>query len=216
MLNFLFLAAVLALPSMSPVQPAAGAEEGLARGIELYKNRSFDKAAEALRPVIQAMPNSARAHYYLGASLLEMDKFQEAEPELKKAQQLAEAKSDIGPLPAADELKIGLARVHLKQGRIDPAKTLLDEAEKVNPKNADVYVYRGAIRIAAKDYPTATKELDRALQLDEDNPYAHYYSGIAYANQKRPDKMIAHFQTFLKLAPNAPEAEKVKAVLKTR
>lgn len=215
-LTTLFLAAVVALAPAHFQQPAPAADKDLATGIQLYKERSFDKAVETLRPVVKAMPNNAEAHYYLGASLLEMDKIQEAEPELKKAQELAGFKQDIGAIPPADELKVSMARLQLKQNKLEPARALLDEAEKINPKNADVFVYRGAIRIAAKDYANATKALDQAMMLDEQNPYAHYYAGIAHANQKRPDKMIAHFQTFLKLAPNAPEAEKVKAVLKTR
>ena len=32
---------------------------------------------------------------------------------------------------------------------------------------------------------------------------------------RRPDKMLTHFQLFLKMKPDAPEARKVRAVLKT-
>ena len=50
--------------------------------------------------------------------------------------------------------------------------------------------------------------------MNPENPYAHYYAGLAYNQIKRPDKMLEHFRTFLKLAPEAPEAPKVRALLR--
>jgi len=38
---------------------------------------------------------------------------------------------------------------------------------------------------------------------------------MAYSGMKRPDKMLTHFDLFLKARPDAPEARKVRAVLKT-
>lgn len=205
--KFAFLSALLIfLPLQAPTQ-APNLEAELAKGIQLYQARTYDKAAETLRGVLVSWPSSSQAHYYLGLSLLEMDRPAEAEAELQKALSLA---------PPVDQVKVSLARVYLKQNRIDAARPLLDQAEMANPQNSDVFVYRGVISIANKDYVGATKALDRALELNPNNAYGHYYNGVAYANIKRTDKMIAHFETFLRLAPNAPEAEKVRAVLKTR
>ena len=40
------------------------------------------------------------------------------------------------------------------------------------------------------------------------------YAGLSYNALKRPDKMIDHFQKFMKLAAKAPEADRVQSILR--
>jgi hypothetical protein len=37
---------------------------------------------------------------------------------------------------------------------------------------------------------------------------------MAYNGLKRPDKMLTHFELFLKMKPDAPEARKVNSVVR--
>jgi regulator of sirC expression with transglutaminase-like and TPR domain len=66
-----------------------------------------------------------------------------------------------------------------------------------------------------ENHAAAVKALERAIKLDPKKAYSHYYAGIAYGNLKRPDKMAEHFQYFLRLAPEAPEAAKVRSYLRS-
>jgi lipoprotein NlpI len=91
----------------------------------------------------------------------------------------------------------------------------LDEAQAVNPDNAEVYYYRGVLAAHRKDYKAAAESLERAVKLEPDHAYAHYHAGLAYNLLKRPDKMLEHFQAFLKLAPDAPEAQKIRTVVRS-
>ena len=52
-----------------------------------------------------------------------------------------------------------------------------------------------------------------AIAAKPDLAYAYYWRGQAYDKQKKASSMAADFQTFLKLAPSAPEAPLVRAVL---
>ena len=52
-----------------------------------------------------------------------------------------------------------------------------------------------------------------ALAAPPDPAIAGWERGQAYDKQKKASSMAADFQTFLKLAPNAPEAKLVQAVL---
>lgn len=59
----------------------------------------------------------------------------------------------------------------------------------------------------------AVARLSAAIAAKPDLAYAYYWRGQAYDKQKKASSMASDFQTFLKLAPNAPEAKLVQAVL---
>ena len=61
----------------------------------------------------------------------------------------------------------------------------------------------------------AISSFESYLKDHPNQPYAHYYAGLAYNGAKRPDKMLSQFDMFLRLKPDAPEARKVRAVLST-
>jgi regulator of sirC expression with transglutaminase-like and TPR domain len=49
--------------------------------------------------------------------------------------------------------------------------------------------------------------------LDKNNAYAYYYAGLAYADSGNGAKAVDTLKYFLQLAPSAPEAAKVKALI---
>ena len=56
------------------------------------------------------------------------------------------------------------------------------------------------------------------IRVAEDDPTlaaAQYYGGLAEYRFKRVDRMAAHFEAFLKLAPNAPERPEVESIMRT-
>jgi Tfp pilus assembly protein PilF len=55
---------------------------------------------------------------------------------------------------------------------------------------------------------------ERATQLDPMFAYAHYYAAISYSRIKQADRTASHFQTFLQLAPNAPERAAVESIMR--
>ena len=175
-------------------------------GIQLYQEKKFEEAEKALREASNRDPDNPRAHYYLGLTLLELERLEEAESEMDRAAQSG--------LPA-DEAKVGLARVVMKAGNTERALALLNEAQKANSDNPEVYHYRGIAQASRQDFASAAADLEKALELDPSNAYSHYYAGMVYSRLKRTDKMINHFQMFLKLAPKAPEAPKVQSLLRS-
>ena len=46
-----------------------------------------------------------------------------------------------------------------------------------------------------------------------DLAYAYFWRGQAYYGKKRADQMVSDFETFLKLAPKAPEAPVVRQLI---
>jgi tetratricopeptide (TPR) repeat protein len=73
----------------------------------------------------------------------------------------------------------------------------------------------GLARAKQEDWTGAAEAFERATALDPAFAYAHYYAGIAYSRLRRPDREAQHFETFVKLAPKAPERLAVESILKT-
>jgi len=76
--------------------------------------------------------------------------------------------------------------------------------------------YQQGLALSAKqDFAGAAAAFQKASDLDPNWAYAHYYAGLAYSKVRRIDLTAQHFQTFLKLAPQAPERGEVRAIMKT-
>jgi len=176
------------------------------RGIDLYHAKKYAEAEQVLAQAVQANNEDARAHEHLGLARLSLGKPDEAYAELSRAEDLA---------PDSDSVKVGLARVLIEKKDFDKAEAALKKARELNADNADVPLYFGALKVARRNYSEAIQDLNDAISRKPDSAYAHYYAGLAYNGMKRPDKMVESFQTFLKLAPDAPEAERVRSLLRS-
>ena len=59
----------------------------------------------------------------------------------------------------------------------------------------------------------ATRTLNRVLQINADNPQAHYLIGVALKDQDQLQAAKAHFNRYLALAPKGEFAEEVRSEL---
>ena len=178
----------------------------LERGVTLYNTQKYAEAEQVLAQAVQAEGDNAQAHEYLGLAQLSLGKLDQASAELLRAQELN---------PASDSVRVGLARVYIEKKEFDKAEEFLKSAQESNGENPDIPLYTGALKVAKRDFQGAITDLNDAIARKSENPYAHYYAGLAYNALKRPDKMVESFQMFLKLAPNAPEADRVRSLLRS-
>lgn len=178
----------------------------LDRAANLIRGAKFADAERELQSAVEAEPGNARAHQLLGVARLQLGKTKEAEAELTEAAKLS---------PESADVKVAMARLHIEQKQFEKAQKALDEAKEIDSGVADLALYRGALQLARKNYKVAAEELESAIERDAENAYAHYYAGLAYSGLKKPDKMVNHFQSFLRLAPDAPEAGRVQSLLRS-
>lgn len=66
-----------------------------------------------------------------------------------------------------------------------------------------------------REFAAAAKAFDQCIAADPMQAYSYYHAGLAYYEIDRPDLMAARFETFIRLAPDAPERPQVEAILKT-
>jgi len=170
------------------------------RGVNLYNQGKYAQAQSELAAVVESNPNDARAQRFLGLALVEQHKASEAQVHLAKANELD---------PGGDST-LALARMYVEQKDLDKAEDLLRDAQ-----GEDLDYVRGLLQLNRQQNTEAATSLERYIQGHPNHPYAHYYLGLAYNGAKRPDKMLTHFEIFMRLKPDAPEAKKVRAVLTT-
>lgn len=195
----IFVISALALSALAA--GAATVEEGDSQ----YRHGRYAEAESTLRQVSQANPDDPVAHEKLALTLAALKKPEEAQSHIQMA-------SEKGL--SEDRVKAAQAKVALEQRDISSASSLVDEALATNGENADALHYRGMVRVAQKNFAGAVQDFEKSLELNPDNPYAHYYAGVAYNGLNRKDQMVSHLEAFLRLAPEAPEADKVRSLMR--
>jgi len=176
-----------------------GVAQELERGIEMYRKNDFAQAAATLRPYVEKNPGNARANLYLGLALVEQGKVDDGAQFLVKADEME----------PGGESKAGMARLYVEQKNYEKADEALADAS-----GEEVPYVRGLLELNRKQFEDAARDLESYSQSHPNSAYAHYYAGMAYNGAKRPDKMLTHFEIFIKMKPDAPEARKVQSVLR--
>ena len=181
-----------------------GAEE-LSEGAKQYRDHRFAEAEKSLRAEVDAQGDNAEARALLGRNLAALKKVDEGEAEIRKAQEMGLAE---------DKVQVAMAAAAIERRDTGKAMELLNKAVELNSESAEAYHYRGMVKTQQKDFQGGIADLEKAIELDPTRAYSHYYLGLAYNGVKRPDKMAEHLQAFLNMAPDAPDADKVRSVLK--
>lgn len=108
---------------------------------------------------------------------------------------------------------LGLARLNL--GKLSEAEADLRRSLQLSASVANAHYGLGLLEARRDDLDAAISELEAAVRLDPSHAYAHYHLGLAYNEKGLRDRSILHLRRFLDLAPNAPEAPRVRALLAT-
>lgn len=118
-------------------------------------------------------------------------------------------------LRAADGLdaKAYLAASIAKQKRYEEAEAPAAQVLAEAPTHPIAVAALGESLVGQKKYDAAVERLSAALVARNDIAYAYYWRGQAYNNKRQPDRMVADFESFLRLAPKAPEAPLVQQLL---
>lgn len=136
-----------------------------------------------------------------GIDLYRQGKFAEAEAKLRQAS---------GP-EAQGYLAASLAKQKKYEEAEGLAKGVLDVKENATQEMALAGL--GESLVALKKYDEAIARLSAALEKKGDIAYAYFWRAQAYDKKGQAARMVADFEQFLKLAPKAPEAATVQALL---
>ena len=110
---------------------------------------------------------------------------------------------------------IKLGNILMDSNRCAEAIEAYSAALKLDPKNVNVRVDMGTCYRRVGKPDIAVKEYNRAIQINPKHLQAHRNKGIVLAfDLKKPKEAIKEFETYLALAPNAPDAQQIKQVIR--
>jgi len=182
-----------------------GIKAAFAQGAELTNAGKFDEAIAKFNEVLVEVPKCVECHVNLGAIHSRKQDWAKAEEHYKKALELN---------PESGESYNGLANVYNAQKKFKEAQAMTAEASKrmgATGGSAESLYNQGVIAWNANDFPKAQELFTAAIKADDTHAEAHFMLGQAYLNLGKLPEAAKEFETYTKIAPNGPNAEKAKA-----
>ncbi len=162
--------------------------------------RGFYEAAVSCNPV------SGRARNGLGEALVARGDGSGAREQWWRAVELD---------PLSSDPFYNLARLEWDSGNKQASEVLARRALVLDPQSTDAWVL---LSLALKDKGDADGAFDalrRALDINPDDALAHYNMGRLSLERLDPAAAVAHFSRFVALAPDDPDAARVRELLRS-
>jgi len=176
------------------------------RGIDEARTGDAAKAAASLKEAVTLYPNFPLALNELGVQYLKLGQTAKAIEALKNAVKL-------NPEAFGARLNLGIALLEAKQ--FAEAEAQLREALKLNSSLATAHMYLGLCFLRTNRFDEAEKELLSAIQGSGNQlGMAQYYLGGIYWKKHDYPKAVAALEDYLRLTPNAHDADRVRATIK--
>jgi tetratricopeptide (TPR) repeat protein len=164
------------------------------------------KAIDNLKAAVSLYPTFPLALNELGVQYLKLGQASKAVEPLRAAARLS-------PDAFTPKLNLGIALLETRQ--FAEAETQLREALARNASAPTAHMYLGVVLTRLRNYPEAEKELRRAIDLGGNQlGLAHYYLAGIYWGRGEYRNASDELETYLRLTPNARDAEKVRGTIK--
>jgi tetratricopeptide (TPR) repeat protein len=182
-----------------------GIKTAFAEGATLTNAGKLDEAIAKFNEVLVEVPKCVECHVNLGAIHSRKQDWAKAEEHYKLALEMK---------PDSVESMNGLANVYNAQKKFKEAAAMSAEAAKLGGAtggNAESLYNQGVIAWNGNDFPKAQELFTAAIKADEKHAEAHFMLGQAHLNLGKLPEAAKEFETYLKLAPSGPNAEKAKS-----
>ncbi len=181
------------------------AQKEYEKGMKQGESRQFDKALKSFDRAIALFPGYFQAFTQRGHLRVTMGKFEDAEKDFARALEL-----DAQYEPALR----GSGIVKIRQGKYADALRDLDLAVAKEPRDASAYLFLGFTNASLDRREEARAALQKALALDPvGSARAHVYLANLDMKDNRNQEAAAELEAYLAAVPNAPDADKLRALL---
>lgn len=111
------------------------------------------------------------------------------------------------------EARSYLAATLARQNKFGEAQPIAEDALKQEGTQPMATAALGNCLVGQQKYDDAIARLSAIIAADAKVAYAYFWRGQAYQHVGQTERMAEDFETFLRLAPDAPEAASVQQVL---
>jgi Tfp pilus assembly protein PilF len=176
------------------------------KALEAVRKKETERAVELLKSALEFQPNFRLALGELGALYLKLKQPEKAVEPLRAALKLA-------PDDYPTLLNYGIALYGRKE--FAEAEAQFRKAAQRNHASPTPHFYLGVILLKRREVEEAEKELRTVVASGGDEiAVAHYYLGGIYWGRQDYKRAADELETYLRLAPDAPEAERVRSTIK--
>ena len=176
------------------------------KGMEAARKNENERAADLFKLAVETYPNFPVALSELGITYLKLKRPEKAAEALSASLKLAP--DDHGTL-----LAYGRALLELR--RPAEAEEQFRKALKKHAASPSAHLYLGMILLGRREFEEAERELRAATETGSGEvAMAHYYLGGLYWGRKDYKRAADELETYLKLAPNAPDAARLRTTIK--
>ena len=176
------------------------------KALQFGKSGDSEKAIENLKAAISLFPKFPLALNELGVQYLTIGQAGKAVEPLRSA-------SKLSPDAFTPKLNLGIALLETNQ--IPDAEATLRDALKIT-STPTAHMYLGLTLIRVQRFDEARVELETAISTGGANPnlaQAHRFLGGIYWKKQEFKRAIDEFETYLRLTPNAPDADRVRGTI---
>jgi tetratricopeptide (TPR) repeat protein len=175
------------------------------KGLESAKAGDSSGAIDNLKAALSLYPKFPLALNELGVQYLKLGQANKAVEPLRSA-------SRLSPDAFTPKLNLGIALLETQQ--FAEAETQLREALKITSVPT-AHMYLGLTLARLHNGEEAEKELRQAIDLSGNQlALAHYYLGGLYWQRRDYHRAADELETYLRLTPNAQDAERVRGTIK--
>lgn len=183
------------------------------QAIEAYKKGKEAARAGKTEKAIEHFESALTAHPALGPALAEVGVQYLKAGQVDKAVGRLENAVKLAPEDFYSRLNFGIAL--LNQKKFAQAEEHLRLALKKNDAAPTAHMYLGLALMSQQKLEEAEKELMLAVNSNSNEvAMAHRYLGGIYWGKRDYQRAADELETYLKLAPKAPDAERTKAAIK--
>ena len=203
--------------SLFAMNDDAAAEQSFRKGVELQKDmkgahfylgnlamRNDDpaKAAAEYEQELKLTPESERVLYNLGLAYSKAGDLDKAVAALDHAATIDPSKPDTF---------MSLASIHEQRGDKAKAEEMYQKVAAIDPRNAAVLFYNTGVKAWNENRPKeAIAAYNKALEIDPNYAQTHRELAKALMAQQDFAGAVKHFQEYLRLNPQAPDAREIQ------
>jgi len=167
-------------------------------GVILKERRKLPQAIEAFEKALTIDKNLASAEWNLSDVLYAMGQ------NLDRSDALL-IKAFADGMPDGGKFIIGRAMAYQRVGTPARSLALMNKAAAANPRDPELWLFRGRYRVENGDCPGAVADFDRALALSPANAGAYAASGVARMCAGDRAGARAAFEKSLAIDPQQPK-----------